>query len=61
MSTAATLLKRAAALHRAVKREPKTWVLVLETGESIPDDIRAQIRPGDQIVIREIPKGWLRP
>lgn len=39
--------------------KPKLWVLVLEVGQAIPEETRAKIRPGDQVVIRQYPKGLL--
>jgi hypothetical protein len=43
------------------KIEPvaKTWVLVLEVGQEIPEHIYWQIRPQDRIIIQEIPIGYL--
>ena len=59
MTTTLTALE--GKLERLIKQssalQPKTWHLILETGQAIPEETRAKIRPGDQVIIREYPRG----
>ena len=46
--------------HKA--RPAKTFVVLIEEGDEENEELRearAEWRPGDIIVIRELPKGWL--
>jgi hypothetical protein len=40
-------------------RPPRLFVVVVEEGEDIPEDIRRQARPEDVIILREVPKHWM--
>lgn len=52
-------LRRVKKLRREA-RPPKHWNIVIEEGEELTDEQRAQIGEGDTVCIREIPKGLLK-
>ncbi len=43
------------------RRLPKTWLLILEAGQAIPDRLYPLLAPYDRIVTREIPAAFLGP
>jgi hypothetical protein len=59
MRSLSTLQKRLDAMHKRISPGRRRWHIVLPAGESIPADIEAQFRPGDSVLINEIPAGFL--
>lgn len=45
--------------HRLTYNEPKTLVFVVEDGQDLTPEQREQIRPGDTVVKRYVPTGFL--
>lgn len=37
---------------------PRSFLIVCEEGQAIPEDLQAILRPGDQVIIEEIPRDW---
>jgi hypothetical protein len=49
---------------RRVTRErstalPRTEIIVLETGQELPEEVRARMGPRDLLLIQEVPPGYL--
>lgn len=58
MSTVRSQLKRVKTLTLQI-RPPKHWVFVVEEGDDVSAEERAQVQPGDMVVIRMVPRGYL--
>ena len=52
-------LRRVRRLHREL-HPAKIHVFLVEEGDELTDEQRAQVKPQDTIVIRYLPKGYLR-
>ena len=58
MASLAALQTRLKRVQEQLEPASKLWVLVLEQGQAIPPEQRAQIGPRDTVVIREVPIGF---
>jgi len=58
MTTLATLERKLQRLEKT-SFPPRHHIFLLEDGDQLTADQRAKIRPGDQVVIRLCPKGYL--
>lgn len=56
-----TLLKRVRAIEKRLEptQEPRDYSILLEDGEQLSEELRAQLRPYDTVTIRYYPKGYL--
>jgi hypothetical protein len=55
----ASLAGRVRRMRAQLRRNPKTWVFVMEAGRELPEHVRAQFAPEDTVCIREYPPGLL--
>lgn len=53
-----SLERRARSLSSKLQPRPRMLVLALETGQDVPATVRATLRPGDRVLIEEIPPGY---
>jgi hypothetical protein len=54
-------LRRIEALQRKMNpvQEPRHYVVELEEGEELSEELRAQLGPYDSVTIRQYPRGYL--
>jgi hypothetical protein len=59
--TSSALARRVAVLRRKMNpvREPRDYVVALEEGEELSEELQAQLGPHDTVTIREYPRGFL--
>ncbi len=51
-------LRKVRRMRRELRPKSRTLLCVVEQGEPVPEDIMQQARPGDTILVEEIPKGY---
>lgn len=59
-----TITNLTARLNRVIAQidkqlQPKTWSILLQAGRELPAHVRIMFAPGDSVVIREIPAGFI--
>lgn len=61
MTSSSALLRRVELLRRKMNPvpEPRHYSMILEEGEDIAEELRAQLHEHDSVVIRYYPKGML--
>jgi hypothetical protein len=61
MASIDALRRQVAAMRARVDPPPEAhqWELLLEEGEELSEELRAQLGPHDQVCIRYYPKGYL--
>lgn len=52
-------LRRVRAIERKVMPPARTWLFVVEDGDEPSPEQRAQVRPGDTVIIEGVPRGYL--
>src|SRR6266516_138484 len=61
MATVEALSRRLLSIHRHMDRQsvPRTWYLLLEEDEEIPEWVLAKMHPHDRVVVRRYHQGLL--
>jgi hypothetical protein len=61
MSSSAALTRRVNRMIDMLQPRimPKNWIVLLEPGEPLPDALQRQLGIYDQVLIREIPRGFV--